>query len=127
MLLPGLLTHMEATFRACPDIPAVRFLATLWEFVQKYDYLSIAQKKALLLQAVTLFAAGKDGVLGTDDDVLPKTLLENLHMLLEKNLVEDTLSLFQELRTGTWNAQKVGQHAVGCWNFWSACLPPPKK
>ncbi len=54
-------------------------------------------RKALLLHALELVAAGADGVLGTQDDLIPSSIMQNLKILLETKMASDMIGLLQSV------------------------------
>lgn len=90
------------------------------EIVQKQckDMLG-SDKKQLLLMVFEKVAAGKDGVVGTSDDVLPPQVVEIVKMLLEKNLVGDMIDVISAAANGKFELQPAVQVAQGCF---AACF-----
>jgi len=91
------------------------------ELMGQFETLSGPEKKKYLIKAIEMVARGKDGVFGTDDDLIPENTAKTLMMLLEQNLVEDTIHLVADAATGKLKIgqlQKVGKNCfMVCMSF----------
>ena len=85
------------------------------EIAERFKYLDGKLKKKLLLEVITRVAAGADGVAGTADDLIPATTMSTLKMMLEGDLVEQTVDLVSDIARGRFNigsAVALGQAAM---------------
>lgn len=99
------------------DVNAVTLIAKGMEIMQQYPMLNESEKKAMLFQVLKTIAAGKDGVQGTDDDVIDAKTLAQLQYMLENNIVQDMVSIFQDVAAGKFNiakAKKTFSGILGC-------------
>jgi hypothetical protein len=94
------------------------------ELMNKYPTLSGSEKKALLVKALTNFASGKDGILGTADDNIPKPIIDTITNLIQGNLIGDVINFAAEVAKGRFNpaaAVEVVKQAnttfSGCFGF----------
>jgi hypothetical protein len=94
------------------------------ELMGYFKDVSGPEKKKYLIKAIEIVAKGKDGVFGTDDDLIPESTAKTLTMLLEQNLVEDTIQLISDAAKGKLNVEqvkKVGKGCVtACGGLWAA-------
>lgn len=77
-----------------------------------------AAKKDMLLQALDKVANGKDGVAGTEDDVLPAAFVDAVKLMLERNLVSQMIDVIADAAKGRFDAPKAKEVVVhGCIPF----------
>lgn len=62
-----------------------------------YDGLSGHQKKDMLLRILNEITAGDDGILYTQDDLLPRKIHDGLFFMIEHNLVSPIIDLVCEV------------------------------
>ena len=103
------------------------------EVVQRFQYLDGKLKKKLLLEIITRIAAGADGIAGTADDLIPAKTMATLKMMLESDLVDETINLVASVAKGEFklgDLTKLGQTAMaavtaagGPAKVFSSCLP----
>lgn len=101
---------------------AVTLVAKGMEIMQQYPILNEAEKKAMLFSVLKTIAAGRDGIVGTDDDVIDAKTLAQLQYMLENNIVQDLVSVFQDVAAGKVNVGKVTKVAGSIFS----CLTKPK-
>lgn len=82
---------------------AMEIIAKGMEVTQRFKYLDGKHKKKLLMEMLTRIAAGTDGKLGTDDDLLPASTMAALKTLLEGDLVDQTINLISDVARGKFN------------------------
>jgi hypothetical protein len=112
---------------------AVAVLAKTMEITERFKYLDGKLKKKLLLEVLTRIAAGADGVVGTADDLIPATTMATLKVLLEGDLVDQTVNLISDVARGRFKIgdfAALGQTAMaavtaagGPAKVFSSCLP----
>lgn len=103
-----------------PNLSAMTVIAKGMEIMDTFPNLTGQEKKDRLMKVIYKVAAGKDGVLGTDDDILPKECVDMLQTILEKNLLEDTIKIISETANGKFNIHKAMATATAAGQ---ACLP----
>lgn len=85
----------------------------------------------MLLNVIKKVAAGADGILGTDDDVLPKECIDTLQIILEKNLTEDIIKVISDTARGKFNINQTieiaKQTATVCMPLLQKCFTPKTK
>jgi hypothetical protein len=79
------------------------------EIAERFKYLDGKLKKKLLLEVLTRVAAGADGVAGTADDLIPAKTMATLKMMLESDLVDQTVDLVSDIAHGRF---KIGDLAT---------------
>lgn len=85
------------------------------ELMGSFETMSGPEKKKYLIKAIEMVARGKDGVFGTEDDLIPENTAKTLMMLLEQNLVEDTIHLIADAATGKLNVGQMKKVGHGCF------------
>jgi hypothetical protein len=65
--------------------------------VDKYDHLSTNEKKTLIIKTIHEIAAGKDGILNTEDDLISPRILKTLKVLIKTGIITSTLDLLYEI------------------------------
>lgn len=104
---------------------AMEIVAKGMEVTQRFKYLDGKHKKKLLMEMLTRIAAGADGKLGTDDDLLPASTMAALRTLLEGDLMEQTINLITDVARGKFNlgaALETGKALAET----AVALAPPK-
>jgi hypothetical protein len=112
---------------------AVAVLAKTMEIAERFKYLDGKLKKKLLLEVLTRIAAGADGVAGTADDLLPAKTMATIKVLLEGDLVDQTINLISDVARGRFKIgdfAALGQTAMatvaaagGPAKVFSSCMP----
>lgn len=79
------------------------------ELLNMYPALKGTEKKAVLIRVLEQVSAGNDGVLGTDDDLLPEPTLKAIKSLLDGDLIGDIVDTFVALTKGGVGAVDSGK------------------
>lgn len=103
-----------------PNISAMTVIAKGMEIMDTFPNLTGQEKKDRLMKVILKVAAGTDGILGTEDDILPKSCVEMLQTLLEKNILEDIITVVSETANGKFNIHKATETAQ---TVCSVCIP----
>lgn len=91
------------------NVTATSIIAKTMELVERVKGLSGAEKKDLVLKVIFLVAKGKDGVEGTDDDIIPKDIMDNVRLLIEKDLVGDVVDVIVNAANGKFDIAQTMQ------------------
>lgn len=94
------------------------------EIVQRLPAMKGSEKKELLLKVLRQIAAGKDGIEGTADDLLPAKTVDAIQMLLEKDLIADFTTIATDIAKGKVDLQKAAETAKKALPLVLACLGP---
>lgn len=112
---------LEAVANKSMDkISAMELIARGMEIMDTFPNLSGKEKKERLMKVLYKVAAGADGILGTEDDILPKECIETLQLVLEKNILEDFITVISDTANGKFNIHKVIELTQTTTNI---CLP----
>lgn len=93
------------------------------QFMERYSHLTGAEKKEMFVKALEYIANGKDGVAGTDDDIIPKKTVDTIKLLLDNGIVEQTIDLVSDIAKGKYDINKTVTSIVeistrtGCFGF----------
>lgn len=98
---------VEQAVMAMKNVNAVTLVAKGMAIMNQYPMLNESEKKALLFQVLKIIAAGADGVAGTADDVIDAKTMRQLQFMLENNIVQDMVSVFEDVSKGKFNLGKV--------------------
>lgn len=98
---------VEQAVLAMKDVNAVALIAKGMEIMNQYPMLNESEKKAMLFQVLKTIAVGKDGIEGTEDDIIDAKTLAQLKYMLENNIVQDMVSIIQDVAAGKFNLQKT--------------------
>jgi hypothetical protein len=89
-----------------------------------YNGLSGDEKKLILVKALTTIANGADGVAGTNDDVLPKPIMDTITKLLNGTMIHDMINLVSDVSKGKYDlaqtvvvAKETEETCKGCFSF----------
>lgn len=94
------------------------------EIVNQFPSMNGNEKKAMLMKVLRQIAAGKDGIEGTADDLLPAKTLDAIQLMLEKDLISDFANVASDIAKGKVNLQKVIETAKTSVPLFIACLGP---
>lgn len=113
------------------NVSAMNIIAKGMEIMETFPNLSSSEKKTLLVKVIQKVAAGADGILGTDDDLLPKECMEMLKVILDNNLTDGIISIIADTAHGKFNINKAVDVAKSvapvCLPLLSKCFSKNKK
>jgi len=92
------------------------------QLMNKYPTLSGTEKKALLIKGLTSLASGKDGILGTADDVIPKPIIDTITTLVQGNLINDVIGLLVDTSKGRFDITKAIGVAMEAKGVFASCF-----
>lgn len=84
----------------CKTENALDILTVLMQMVDKYNHLSKQEKKRLVIQLFEDVASGKDGILGTSDDLIPPYAVNGMRVMIESELLDKTIEVIYEATVG---------------------------
>lgn len=70
---------------------SIQLLTLLIDEVEKIGNLYGNEKKQYVINTLEEIAKGDDGIIGTDDDIIPEYIYESLKILIESNLISDII------------------------------------
>lgn len=76
---------------------AVDLLKAVFVIVNKFTTFDQQRKKEVVIETLEDIVAGRDGILYTDDDLLPKHILDGLKALIDNNMLLSTLDLLWDM------------------------------
>lgn len=79
------------------------------ELMDKYKHLTGQEKKELLIKVLENISAGNDGIIGTDDDILPQETVTAMKTILDGKLVGDIIDTIVSAVRGDFDIQKATQ------------------
>lgn len=65
--------------------------------LEGFESLSGAEKKAIIINTLEEIAAGADGILYTEDDLMPPHVYDGLVLLIKHNLISSSIDLIADL------------------------------
>ena len=98
------------------------------QFIERYSHLTGSEKKELFMKALDYIANGKDGIAGTEDDIIPKKTVDMIKLMLDNGIVEQTIDLVSDIAKGKYDINKTitsiveVSQATGCFG----CLKSSK-
>jgi hypothetical protein len=99
------------------------------ELVQTVSAIDMTDRKACLISALQIVASGKDGICGTDDDLIEPETLKMLNILLQHNIVDHVVEALLDAAKGRLNIIAIkdvlidtAAVSVGCidWCMWKS-------
>jgi len=100
-----------------------KLIAKGMEIMESFSNMSGDQKKKMLIRVIEKIAAGSDGIVGTEDDIIPKEVVESLKLLLEKDLIGDIVQVVMGAAKGEFNLEKSKEAAVELVAVTKSCIP----
>lgn len=101
----------------------MKLIAKGMELLETFPNMKGEEKKDLLIKVIEKIAAGADGVVGTDDDIIPAAVVEALKTMLEKDLIGDIIQVISSAARGEFNIQQATLVAVETANVARSCIP----
>uniref|UniRef100_A0A6C0CR58 Uncharacterized protein n=1 Tax=viral metagenome TaxID=1070528 RepID=A0A6C0CR58_9ZZZZ len=101
----------------------MKLIAKGMEMLEMFPNMKGDEKKALLVKAIEKIAVGADGVAGTDDDIIPKSVVDALKTILEKDLIGDIIQVIAGAARGEFNLQQSKLIVVETAKVTKTCIP----
>jgi hypothetical protein len=77
------------------------------ELLDHYTSLKGNEKKQMLIRVLEHISAGNDGILGTDDDILPQGTVKAIRAILDQSLIEDIVETLIGISKGDVSVEKI--------------------
>ncbi len=77
-------------------------------------------KKEILIKAIERIAHGKDGIVGTDDDLISQEQMNILKIMIDNNIVEGIINVIYDASRGKFN---IGNALTLANNAGTTCIP----
>lgn len=101
----------------------MKLIAKGMEILETFPNMKGEEKKVLLVKVIEKIAAGADGIAGTEDDIIPASVVEALKTILEKDLIGDIVQVIAGAARGEFNLQQAKLVAVETANVAKSCVP----
>lgn len=101
---------------------AMDVIKSLWYVVDGFGEMNTEEKKKVVILALEDLASGKDGVLNTDDDIIPPHILKGITLLIECNLVMDMIDLIYEV-TQAKQCMSWSMYVCRILSYLTCCCP----
>jgi hypothetical protein len=89
----------------------VKIIAKGMELLNEVPQLMGTTKKHILIQVIERIASGKDGIAGTDDDLLSKEYIDVLRSILEHHIIEGIIDVVADAANGKFHIGKAAHLA----------------
>jgi hypothetical protein len=76
---------------------AIDLLKSLILIMEDFGHLTGPEKKLIVIQIIEDIAAGTDGILNTQDDLMSPYILKSLELLIQSNVIPSTIDLICEV------------------------------
>jgi hypothetical protein len=103
---------------------AIELIKVGMELVSNLAQLDGLERKKILIAALEIIAKGKDGIAGTDDDMISPETLDMLEILLKRDLVGNLVEMLIDAYKGRLDIKGVKvvfedatAVAEGCWKW----------
>lgn len=111
-VVPQVITDLEAFAKSGKvNVGAMALVAKGMEILKGFENLNGTEKKEVLVAAFSKIAVGKDGVAGTEDDIIPEAVVASVRVLLEKDLIGETIDVFASISKGQFDFSKAASLA----------------
>ncbi|MGA0214589.1 MAG: hypothetical protein ACO3IY_03495 [Pelagibacteraceae bacterium] len=101
----------------------MKLIAKGMEIMETFPNLKGAEKEKLLIKVIEKIAAGADGIVGTDDDIIPAPVVEGLKTILEKDLVGDVANVIKSAFKGEFKFNQAVEVAKDLSKVGKTCIP----
>lgn len=86
---------------------AVDIVKIAMQEVEKMNELTGINKQKMVLEIVSEIAKGKDGISGTQDDIIPINVMNGVKSLLEHDLIPSIINVIIDATNGRLDVNKV--------------------
>ena len=93
------------------------------EIMETFPNMDGNKRKEMLVKVVEKIAAGADGIIGTDDDIIPIAVVEGLKAILEKDLVGDIIEVITSAAKGDFDINKAVEVGKDVASVGKVCIP----
>jgi hypothetical protein len=90
------------------------------EILEDIPELMGTTKKEILIKAIERIANGKDGISGTEDDLITQEQMNILKIMIDNNIVEGLINVIYDAARGKFNISKA---IVLANNAGTTCIP----
>lgn len=95
-------------------------LKCMMQIIESYPMLNGRQKKDVIIHTMRDIAAGKDGILGTADDIIPLFVVHHIQMMVESDLLSSAIDLVCEATKGLIPINQTSSIASSLYRFWKS-------
>ena len=122
--LTAAVAAVRAALRERPGLGAAQAIAACMSAMNGFPELPGADKKAVLVQALTEVAKGKDGQANTADDVLSPEMLETVRLLIDSNVLGGLIDALADVAAGRFGlaGARVSKTCLPFFRLW--CVKP---
>lgn len=126
VMIDDVIKNMRKLFESKKDMLTnpLNVVAIGMELMNKYKGLSGVEKKTILVEALTTIANGADGIANTEDDIIPKPVMDTIKTLIDGQLVSHMINLVSDVSKGKFDinqtvavAKEAGDVFSGCFAF----------
>lgn len=100
----------------------LNIVAVGMELMNSYPRLSGSEKKMALIQALSTIADGADGIAGTEDDVIPKPMMDTIKALIEGKLIHHVVNLIADVSKGRFDLGQAVETAKEAQDACGGCF-----
>jgi hypothetical protein len=97
---------------------AISVVQEIMKNLEVFKGLTGEEKHAITLTILDEIAKGKDGIIGTEDDLIPEHILKGIKALIENDLINSTISLIKQTMKGELKAETVKK----CFGNMTGCV-----
>lgn len=80
----------QNNLRISTPIEMIKYMVTI---IEKIPHMTGKDKKALVIEIAKIICIGKDGIIGTEDDLFQPIMINGLNVLLNSGLIDDVIDL----------------------------------
>ena len=94
-------------------------LKCMMQIIETYPMLDGKQKKEIIISTMQDIAAGRDGILGTSDDVIPLFVVHHIQMIVESEILSGAIDVICEATKGLIPINQSTSLMMSFFKFWS--------
>lgn len=88
------------------NVNPVAIIAVGMNFLKQSRNMTGQQKKEILVKVIESIANGKDGIAGTSDDIIPPQIVNAIRIMLQTDLVSQTIDVLSDVTKGRFDTLK---------------------
>lgn len=100
---------------------AYQIIVKAMELIDAVPNIRGENKKELIINTIKAVAGGKDRIPGTPDDLIPEKTVRQLELLLQENMIEDTIQLVIDATKGKFDINRAKKIFRGCLRIFPSC------
>ena len=116
--------RVQKTFTVAGDWSVMKVITKVMELIEDVMAMDDGKKKKLYaIKAIENIAYGRDGLPGTVDDRLPLEVVNGLRLMIESDILPNTIDVIAGVAKGHFDINKTASLLKNCFMSMGSCFP----